>query len=178
MIPVTECNTKVCTKCGKELPATLEYFYKVKDGLNTRCKSCIKKYKRKWYEKNEEKVLRKRKENYFSNHDDSLKKSRAYRENNKSLLRVRELETNYGVEEIEIVSLMDSQRGCCAICGNSLVSPYSKKSFSVDHDHNTGRVRGLLCFPCNTSLGSLKESIDILESMIRYIKRESGDEPR
>lgn len=56
------------------------------------------------------------------------------------------------------------------LCGDSLITSLSKRSFCVDHNHNTGTVRGLLCHNCNSSLGLLKENVSILEKMIKYIE--------
>lgn len=161
---------KTCTKCGETLPTTLEYFHKSGTGLRTICKLCIKAYKEQWYKKNESEILRKRREYYYSDHQRSLERSKEYRHKNKSKLRVRELEGNHNIKEKHIRDLMDKQRGCCAICGDSLVNPDSYRSFSVDHNHETGNVRGLLCHSCNTSLGLLKENPSILFSMIKYIE--------
>jgi tRNA splicing ligase len=73
-------------------------------------------------------------------------------------------------EEYEKVLL--SQRGVCAIC-NKVNTITSKKGkifrLSVDHDHNTGEVRGLLCHDCNIGLGKFKDSTLLLSKAISYL---------
>lgn len=71
----------------------------------------------------------------------------------------------YGITEIDYERLLVEQGGACAICRN----PSTGRRLSVDHDHDTGRVRGLLCFTCNIGLGSFKDSILRLESAIEYL---------
>jgi hypothetical protein len=57
--------------------------------------------------------------------------------------------------------------GRCAICGTD--SPRGNGSFPVDHDHRTGRVRGLLCHPCNTGIGLLGDSSNQLLAAVAYL---------
>lgn len=76
----------------------------------------------------------------------------------------------YGAEEFDIQDMMDNQRGCCKICRESLVHPHSLRSFSIDHDHTTGKVRGLLCSRCNLTLGGVNDDVNLLQSMIDYLE--------
>jgi|SRR5215510_5208771 len=71
----------------------------------------------------------------------------------------------YGLTPAMIEELRTKQYGLCAICGYSL-----GPKFNVDHDHETGMVRGLLCYPCNTALGKFQESERILLSAIAYLR--------
>jgi len=71
--------------------------------------------------------------------------------------------------------LLKKQDGKCAICGISggHRSRYGKIcKLSVDHDHKTGVVRGLLCNNCNRGLGRFKDSLTILQAAVRYLERE------
>lgn len=71
-------------------------------------------------------------------------------------------------------AMLEMQGGVCAICRrtNSTVNPKNGMPIrmSVDHDHTTGSVRGLLCSPCNTSLGNFNDDVLLLESAIRYLQ--------
>lgn len=61
--------------------------------------------------------------------------------------------------------IMSDQKGCCAVCGKS-----SDKILHVDHDHNTGKVRGLLCHNCNTGIGHLGDDPARLRAAIKYLE--------
>jgi hypothetical protein len=72
-------------------------------------------------------------------------------------------------------ALLQAQSSKCAICG----ATQGHRScggrvcrLAVDHDHHTGKVRGLLCNNCNRGLGRFKDSVEILEAAVRYLKRE------
>lgn len=80
-----------------------------------------------------------------------------------------QLKRNYGISLDEYHELVKQQNGVCAIC-KSPPPEGRKKRLSIDHCHNTGVVRGLLCDNCNRSLGLLKDSIDVLENAIQYLK--------
>lgn len=79
--------------------------------------------------------------------------------------------TQYKIREPALRDLMDRQKGCCAICGSSLVNPEWKKSdMHIDHSHSTGEVRGLLCGNCNWLIGVAREDAGILRGAIKYLQ--------
>ena len=65
--------------------------------------------------------------------------------------------------------MLERQGGRCAICGSSV--PGSKRGWAVDDDHESGRVRGVLCHQCNLLRGAAKDSPEILEVAIAYIRQ-------
>jgi len=73
----------------------------------------------------------------------------------------------YDLTEEEYVSLGTLQQGRCAICGNL---PVEGEKLMVDHDHETGEVRGLLCRKCNTGLGFFNDDTQLLLTAVGYIK--------
>lgn len=75
----------------------------------------------------------------------------------------------YGLSARDFDALFLSQGRRCAIC--QTIDP-GRRSFAVDHDHTTGRVRGILCGRCNAVLGLAKESVETLARAIRYLKEE------
>ena len=77
------------------------------------------------------------------------------------------LRSKYGRTEAEYNALADAQGGVCAICGRN----DRARALHVDHDHTTGRVRGLLCNTCNRCLGLLKDDAAVLRSAIAYLER-------
>lgn len=74
----------------------------------------------------------------------------------------------YGMEAEDLRALEAAQGGLCAICRNP---PSGHRALHVDHDHETGRVRGLLCHGCNTGLGAFGDSADRLDAAISYLAR-------
>lgn len=76
------------------------------------------------------------------------------------------LAKNYGITIAEYDELFERQNGNCAICG----LPEIMRRLSVDHNHETGEVRGLLCATCNLLIGNAKENADILLKAIDYLQ--------
>lgn len=79
------------------------------------------------------------------------------------------LQTRYGITIEEFDRMFALQSGVCAICHKPEKDNY-KRRLSVDHDHNTGKVRGLLCHACNTAIGKFGDNPDRLESAARYLR--------
>ena len=73
----------------------------------------------------------------------------------------------YGVTLAEYETMLADQNGVCAICEttNDTVRP-----LAVDHDHTTGKVRGLLCDRCNPGIGYFRDKIDVLRKAITYLE--------
>ncbi len=71
----------------------------------------------------------------------------------------------YKITEKDYGDMFIKQNGVCAICGNP-----PKIKLHVDHCHNTNKIRGLLCSPCNMSLGLLKDSVEFLGKAMEYLK--------
>lgn len=89
-----------------------------------------------------------------------------------------QLKREYGLTMQEYNALLEKQSGLCALCKSAETTVRktgSKAALSVDHDHNTGKVRGLLCTPCNRGIGFLRDSIDLLEAAVVYLKVSEGD---
>lgn len=90
--------------------------------------------------------------------------SKEWRINNRDYALAYDRQTKYGLSETEFQTLFLIQCGKCAICSELLIKPH------IDHDHETGRVRGLLCESCNWGIGHLKDSLDILSNAVSYLK--------
>lgn len=80
---------------------------------------------------------------------------------------------NFGITIWEFDELCNSQRGKCAICGKEETTTTHGKTrpLSVDHNHRTGAVRGLLCSTCNIGLGCFYDDPELLEKAIEYLNR-------
>ena len=140
---------KKCSKCNTEKP--LDEFYTnnaVKSGVMASCKQC-----------NLQKARSEKGKQY-------LKK---WRDNNKESRREYNLKTTYGITLEDYNIMLFEQDGCCAICNTHHTE--AKRGLVVDHNHNTGEVRGLLCDNCNLTLGKINDDINILKSAIKYLKK-------
>ncbi len=81
----------------------------------------------------------------------------------KSCFRIYQRARTYGLSEKHFRLLLESQNYECAICGKK------DRSMVVDHNHETGKVRGLLCSPCNTGIGMLQDSVEIINRAVGYL---------
>lgn len=79
------------------------------------------------------------------------------------------LRRKFGITHDDYDSMLLEQNSGCAICGR--VPRNGENSLVVDHDHETGVVRGLLCGKCNTSLGTFGDNIAGLERVLAYLKQ-------
>jgi hypothetical protein len=71
----------------------------------------------------------------------------------------------YGISQAIWQRILHEQGGCCAICGVS----FETACPNIDHDHATGRVRGVLCRHCNTGIGHLRDDEQRLRAAVRYL---------
>lgn len=76
------------------------------------------------------------------------------------------LKKKFGITPAEYDALLASQNGGCAICGQQCPT---NRNLAVDHDHETGRIRGLLCNPCNRAVGLLRDDPDLLAKAAQYL---------
>jgi hypothetical protein len=74
----------------------------------------------------------------------------------------------YGVSEEQYTEMLSRQGGVCRVCKKT--PEENKQRLAVDHCHDTGKVRGLLCSTCNLGLGYFNDNIQLLTEAILYIK--------
>ncbi len=160
---------KRCSKCDELQPLT--EFYRAagtRDGYRGECKSCFKARAKARYplvrEQAIERARRWREENIdrFRENQRRMRSKPAFKE------RAREghLKRKYGLSLEQYETMLISQEGGCAICGTP---PRDGVPLHVDHDHKTGRIRGLLCFTCNNALGDFGDDPGLLEAALRYV---------
>ena len=120
-------------------------------------------YRRQWAANNRDKVSSyAEKHNWFSLTDEQ-------RERKSKKAKIRHLERKYGMTQADWDAMYAAQGGVCAICKvPGRVGKHGK--LAVDHCHATGRVRGLLCTPCNVSIGILGETPEQWEVVLKYLK--------
>jgi hypothetical protein len=83
------------------------------------------------------------------------------------------LRRRYGITSADVDAMIEAQGGTCAVCPG--------KPEHVDHDHETGKVRGVLCFNCNQALGNVRDDPDVLHGLIAYLAkhgRKAASPPR
>lgn len=81
-----------------------------------------------------------------------------------------DLHRKLGLTRARYYAVLEAQSWSCAICGK-----VPSKKLDVDHCHKTGKFRGMLCKGCNTALGKFKDSPDLLNRAIDYLKRGGFD---
>lgn len=143
---------KKCNKC-LEVKSFAEFF-KDKNhstGHYSICKDCKKQSTYKWRSENPHK------------YNSSM---REYRKNNKELFRNLQLKKNYGITLVEYNQILEKQDFRCWICKK--INRSSKRDFPMDHNHKTGKPRGILCYGCNRSLHTL-ETKNLLEKALLYL---------
>ena len=161
---------KRCTKCGKVQPRS--EFYRAKgtvDGLRGDCKSCFKaRAKARYPLVREQSIERARKwrEDNIERFRENQRRMRANPEF-KERARAGHLQRKYGLSLAEYESISALQGDCCAICRRV---PTEGHSLHIDHDHDTGRIRGLLCFCCNNALGDFDDDPSVLRAALRYLE--------
>lgn len=157
---------KVCPRCGQSLPASEFTRNRTrKDGLSCYCRTCGKAYDRERYAEDPERVLVVQRKWRKKNHQHVRHYSRQWWKQNPDALR----QYRYGITPEEYHQMHSSQKGCCAICE----LPESEVGkLHVDHDHENGVVRGLLCGKCNRGLGLLNDNAACLRRAAKYLSRE------
>jgi len=88
-------------------------------------------------------------------------------------IRNRELRRKYGIGLAEYEALVKKQGDTCAICGTADkgIARGKIRYWSVDHDHETGEIRALLCQKCNAVLGLANDDVEVLKTMILYLQK-------
>jgi len=151
---------KCCRSC-KQIKPAMEFYKKsaAKDGLEATCKLCTRK---------------KQKTRYYENKNNPKHQKRLKDYNRKQHL------AKYGITLEGYIKLLQEQDFKCAICRieKDLQKPNGKgtcsASLCVDHNHKTGKIRGLLCSNCNFALGLLKEDVNIAKTLVKYLENNNG----
>lgn len=106
-----------------------------------------KEYNRLWYENNKDRVVELNRKNF--------------------------LRRNYGLTDEEVLLMFSNQEGLCAICSRPICMckklPKCNTRAHIDHDHETGEVRNLLCVNCNIGLGNFRDSLHLLKNAAEYL---------
>jgi hypothetical protein len=99
--------------------------------------------------------------------ESETRRIKEYRRLNPNAVKNAALKRKFGIDIDAYEKLFEEQSGVCAVCKVSFVGTIP----NVDHNHTTNKVRGLLCMSCNIALGHVKDSVEVLESAIEYLKK-------
>ena len=134
-------EVKQCRICKNTKPfSEMVTCHQIICGVRTICKKCHNEERKIYYKKNRQECRNRQKKYYINNKNKFWKDSIKYR---------------YNISEENYMELLQKQKGLCAICGlpESCTRGKALRTLSIDHNHLTGRVRGLLCQKCNTAIG-------------------------
>jgi hypothetical protein len=163
---------KTCSKCGTA--KRLEDFYRAtgtRDGYRPDCKACNLAAKHARYVANPGPDKARAQRWRDENPDRYAENQRRHRESGGKKIADRKshLKRKYGMTLEDYDRMLEAQGGACAICGRP---PREDIALHVDHDHETGLVRGLLCFPCNNTLGDFGDDPTRLYAAAEYLSRD------
>lgn len=96
-------------------------------------------------------------------------------ERTERIQRNSKMKAKYGITLDDYEAMLETQDGHCAICPATTPGRANRRYLYVDHDHETGAVRGLLCGNCNDGLGRFIDDIDLLTSAIMYLMQHQTD---
>lgn len=179
-------ETKICCTCHQE-KATTEFYHNWSrpDGWAIQCKECnrigVRKYTdahrdrrnanhREYCKRHPDRVLA-RKRKYREAHPEVFKRlQKAFYDRNPGKHRWYLVKSKYGITEQEWTTLFVSQGSCCAICGATCPG-VNNAIWQTDHDHNTGKIRGILCHGCNLSIGQFSDSPNTICKAIAYLQK-------
>lgn len=179
-----DCDGKQCKDCG-EVRCIGDFPIRNRKGYRSRyCRPCLNQRKYAWAAANKDKVRESRKKirrdyhrpGYYKGNEyiRQIKIRNAKKWNEAHPERMREWKMSwkmkkYNISADEYTALLESQGGVCAICHKpeTVKSRHGKvQNLAIDHDHITGKVRGLLCFRCNTTLGVWEKNADAFISYL------------
>lgn len=163
---------KHCNGCDRTLVAS--EFYVVRrstHGLSDRCRECTRRYQKQRYARDPRNSI-KMSRDYLEKQRRQQLEFEAGRSDVPSTKVVREMK-QYGLTIEMFLEMEKAQGGKCAVCGcaPSEVQGHRSTRLYIDHCHETGVIRGLLCNRCNTGIGYFQNSGERLESAANYLRR-------
>lgn len=150
---------KVCCNCGGE--------FETPQWNQKQCYSCLEKNDKRFKGRIERVCICGKK--FFPR---TLNQKSCSSECGQVLKNETYLQRTYGISVEDYQKMLVEQEHKCAVCGGEgfiMNNQYHKMKLVVDHDHVTGRVRGLLCHNCNRALGLLQDSIESLDKAKAYL---------
>jgi len=147
-MPLAQGDHKICSSCRQEFPLSgFDQNRAQRDGLHNQCRTCAAAARKK----------------------SQLKDLPRWREYQKSWNR----KARYGLTDEEFARMTVKAGGRCEVCGDEPREPFMR--LDIDHCHASGKVRGLLCRPCNTALGAVRDEPKRLLALIKYLEKHTGE---
>jgi len=115
------------------------------------------------------KARAKNRETYYKRHEYYKAQKAQWAREHPEYAQKQALKRRYGMTPDDVKALLESQGGVCALCQKALEWPAEKRTTHVDHCHDTGRVRGILCNKCNTSIGAGRDKPEFIKRLIAYL---------
>jgi hypothetical protein len=147
--------------------------------MSTRSSETEKERLRQHYEENRDQILAESRSRYAANPGARRAYLAEWRRNNREKIRRagrKQVLKQYG--DIDYDQMFSAQGGVCAICGKPEMRLHERTatpiSLVVDHDHETGEIRGLLCGRCNKGLGLLGDNATAIRRALAYLERNHG----
>ena len=129
-----------------------------------------KEYQKEYRAKNKEKIAQANREYREKNKEKRTNTTKEYRDKNKDKIKEYAWKrAGINITQKEYEGLLVEQNYSCAICDKH--QSVLNKTLAVDHDHETGEIRGLLCWECNTALGKLGDSIPGILKVLEYLQK-------
>lgn len=185
-------DKKICAFCGKEfVPSKNDERIKYCSNAcyigNRKTNGYMGKYyqenKQKWIDQMNTEEYKEKRKRYNENRRERYKNDEKYREEAKK--KVRDYYKNnpekrfaqhlkdFGITPDEYREIHEKQGGKCAICGSEIGDVMGNRLY-IDHNHKTGKVRGLLCSDCNFGIGKFKDNIELMQKAIQYLEETDG----
>ena len=161
---------KACLVCGTTFPTNFNQKFCSPLCQKTNAHTKKRATSRAWYEANADKAKTASKARYEANKESISVTARTYREKNREALSWAKRLYKYGITKEQYLTMYQQQNGLCAICLGPCRDSRNR-SMAVDHCHVTGRIRGLLCSPCNTAIGMLQDSPVMLRRAADYLEK-------
>jgi hypothetical protein len=156
-------SEKLCKKCGCTKPlSAFGSDKRRKYGVTTACKACRNPQSKKWRDLNPERVKEINAKNRDMRREYYQSPARKRRYRNTDLIR------RFGISHDDYEVILNSQGGVCAIC-KKVRTDKGKQHMVIDHSHENGHIRGVLCSQCNKALGCFCDDVNILKSAIEYL---------
>jgi hypothetical protein len=127
-------------------------------------KEARREYDKEYYKANREKKIEQVRKYREDNLEKTRESSRNTRRKYKRELRNTKTIKLYGITLTEYEGMVNAQKGCCTICGS-----LKNNELVIDHNHLTGKFRGLICATCNSGLGFFKDDAELLKKAISYL---------